>query len=168
MSKALQPISSVEAARAFLVFKDREVTALKMQKLVYFAHENHIVSTAKPFIADPVEAWVEGPVFPALERFIGNGDELVAEADLTETRNRVMDARTVTYIEGVWERLKEWSGRDLSDKAHAEGAPWHLATHPQRTFFQRLIDWEPKNPVISDALIRQYCRESGKWRYRGA
>lgn len=168
MGKALQSISSVEAAKAFLMIKDRDVNALKMQKLVYYAHENHIVSTAKPFIADPVEAWVEGPVFPALERFIGNGDELVADEDLPGTGNRGLDSKTVTYIEGVWERLKEWSGRDLSDKAHAEGSPWYLAIHPQRTFFQRLIDWEPKNPVISDALIRQYCRESGKWRYRGA
>ena len=168
MGKALQPISSVEAAMAFLNVKDRDVTALKMQKLVYFAHENHVVSTAKPFIADPVEAWVEGPVFPALERFIGNGSDLVAEEDLPRAGNRELDARAFTYIEGVWTRLKEWSGRGLSDKAHAEGSPWYLATHPQRTFFQRLIDWEPKNPVISDALIRQYCRESGKWRYRGA
>ena len=161
----LPPISSVQAARAFLAqaVKDgRDVSGLKMQKLVYIAHENHIIVTTQPFIADQVEAWFDGPVFPALERLIGNRDHVVTEADLP--RGSDVDADTAKYIGDLWEILKDWSGRRLSDKLHEEGTPWHMAMNPPRTFFQRIMLWEPKNPVIGISLIRRYCHESGKWR----
>lgn len=62
----LDQISSVEAAKAFLhVGKGANVSALKMQKLVCVAHENHIAQTSMPFISDRVEAWKDGPVFEA-------------------------------------------------------------------------------------------------------
>ena len=69
MDRVMEPISSAEAARAFLDVKgERYVSAMKMQKLVYIAHEDLIVKTGKPFISDTVEAWEDGPVFPgALE-----------------------------------------------------------------------------------------------------
>ena len=162
-SDPLPPISSVQAAKAFLAVKDdRDVTGLKMQKLIYIAHENHIIETTQPFITDRVEAWFDGPVFPALERFIGNRDHVVAEADLP--RSGDVDAVTVEYIRVLWEHLKGWSGRRLSDKLHEEGTPWHMAMNPPRTFFQRVMLWEPKNPVIGIGLFRRYCHESGKWR----
>lgn len=162
-SDPLPPISSVQAAKAFLAVKDdRDVTGLKMQKLIYIAHENHIIETTQPFITDRVEAWFDGPVFPALERFIGNRDHVVAEADLP--RSGDVDAVTVEYIRVLWEHLKDWSGRRLSDKLHEEGTPWHMAMNPPRTFFQRVMLWEPKNPVIGIGLFRRYCHESGKWR----
>ena len=164
----LQPISSSQAARAFLEVKDeRFVSALKMQKLVYIAHEDHIVQTAKGFISDPVEAWEGGPVFPALHRIIGNSEEL--SADVGELREiERPDEDVLRHVRRIWDHLKERSGPGLSKDTHDKDSPWHMAMNPPRDFFQRLTGWKPVHPVIEDALIRRFCWESGLWRFREA
>ena len=162
----LQPISSAQAARAFLEVKDeRFVSALKMQKLVYIAHEDHIVQTAKGFISDPVEAWEGGPVFPALHRIIGNSEEL--SADVGELRGiERPDEDVLRHIGRIWDHLKERSGPGLSKDTHDKDSPWHMAMNPPRDFFQKLTGWKPVRPVIKDALIRRFCWESGLWRFQ--
>ena len=166
MDGVQEPISSAEAARAFLEVKDgRDVSALKMQKLVYIAHEDHIVKTAKPFISDPVEAWGDGPVFPALHHIIGNSEE--KSADVRELREIEKPTEDVLqHVRNVWDHLKERSGPGLSRDTHDEYSPWHMAMNPPRGFLQKLIGWRPVHPVIDDALIRRFCFESGLWRSR--
>ena len=168
MSDALNPISSAEAARAFLEVKgEREVSALKMQKLVYVAHVNHIAETDMPFILDPIEAWVDGPVFPALHRFIGNSETASADVEALRAIKRP-DVDVLTYVGEIWDHLKERSGLGLSDDSHAVGSPWHKAMNPPRSFFQKLIGWKPKHPVIDDAMIRSRYRGSDDRRYDNA
>ena len=160
MNDALNPISSAEAARAFLDVKDeREVSALKMQKLVYVAHVNHIAVTNMPFILDPIEAWVDGPVFPALHRIIGNSETASANVEALRAIEKPNED-VLKYASVIWEHLKERSGPGLSDDTHAIGSPWHIAMNPRRSFFQKLVGWRPKHPVIDDAMIRL--------RYRGS
>ena len=144
----LQPISSAQAARAFLEVKDeRFVNALKMQKLVYIAHEDHIVQTAKGFISDPVEAWEGGPVFPALHRIIGNSEEL--SADVGELREiERPDEDVLRHVRRIWDHLKERSGPGLSKDTHDKDSPWHMAMNPPRDFLQKLTGWKPVRPVI--------------------
>ena len=168
MDRLLEPISSAQAARAFLEVKDeRYVSALKMQKLVYIAHEDLIVKTAKPFISDPVEAWEDGPVFPALHRIIGNSEE--KSADVRELREIEKPGEDVLrHVRKVWNHLKERSGPGLSKDTHDKDSPWYWAMNPPRDFFQKLIGWKPVRPVIEDALIRRFCLESGLWRFRDA
>ena len=166
--KPLSQISSVQAAR--LLFdacqasgaENNKVSALKMQKLVYIAHENHIASTGRPFISDRVEAWSNGPVFPALNQFIGNSrEDIVTEACLP--KNDCEDPKVEKYIGEIWDRLAKKTGVALSNATHAKGTPWHLAMNPQRNFFQMLIGWRPKHPVIDECLIKRYLRESRTW-----
>ena len=160
MSDALRPISSAEAARAFLEVRDeREVSALKMHKLVYVAHVNHIAETDMPFILDPIEAWVDGPVFPALHRFIGNSETTSAGVEALRAIDRP-DDDVLAYAGEIWDHLKERSGLGLSDDAQAIGSPWHRAMNPPCSFFQRLIGWKPKHPIIEDAMIRARYRPS--------
>lgn len=163
--KPLKPISSAEAARALFDASEgkSEISALKMQKLVYIAHENHIASTAKPLISDPVEAWSDGPVFPALHRLIGNSDKnLVTESCLPP--NGDLGERTMRYIKKTWDLLAARTGPGLSEDTHAKGTPWHMAMNPDLSFVQKLFLWRPKHPVIDDHLIRRYCRDLGVWR----
>ena len=163
--KPLNQISSVQAARALFDASggEREISALKMQKLVYIAHENHIASTTRPFISDRVEAWSDGPVFPALNQFIGNSDEdVVTKACLPE--NDYLDPRIEKYITEIWNRLANRTGPGLSKDTHAKNTPWDMAANPPRGFFQKLICWKPMHPVIDVHLIKRHLRESGPWR----
>ena len=165
----LNQMSSVEAARALFDASGgrRDISALKMQKLVYIAHENHVAFTGKPFVSDRVEAWSNGPVFPALNEFIGNSHKrLVADACLP--KNIDLDPRTKDYIKGIWDRLASRTGRGLSKDTHAKGTPWHMAMHPDRSFFQKLTFWRPIHPEIDYQLIKAYLCKSGMWRDRSA
>ena len=167
MKPPLNRMSSVEAARALFDASGgrRDISALKMQKLVYIAHENHIAFTGKPFISDRVEAWSNGPVFPALNEFIGNSHRrLVADACLPE--NGDLDPRTEDYIKGIWDRLANRTGRGLSKDTHAKGTPWHMAMHPERSLFQKLTFWRPIHPEIDYQLIKAHLCKSGMWRDR--
>ena len=166
MHTPLEPISSAEAARAFLEIKDgRDVSALKMQKLVYIAHEDHIVKTAKQLISDPVEAWGDGPVFPALYHIIGNSEERSVDVGILREIEKPSED-VLQHVRKVWDHLKERSGLGLAQDTHDKDSPWYMAMNPPRDFFQKLIGWRPVRPVIEDALIRRFCWESGLWRFR--
>lgn len=168
MDCVLEPISSAQAARAFLEVKDeRYVSALKMQKLVYIAHEDLIVKTAKPLISDPVEAWSDGPVFPALHLIIGNSEERSSDVkELWELEKPNEDV--LQHVGNIWDHLKERTGPGLSKDTHDKDSPWYWAMNPPRNFFQKLTGWKPVKPVIEDSLIRRFCLESGLWSLRDA
>lgn len=164
----LDQITSVEAAKSFLsVSENARVSALKMQKIIYIAHENHIAETSMPFISDRVEAWKDGPVFPLLAKIIGNKEKtVVTECALPSTNISKEKAELIEgYLGQIWKHHKDDSGQDVSDITHQKGTPWYAARNPkERSFFQRLIGWKPKHPRIEDDMIRHYCLEMGLWR----
>jgi uncharacterized phage-associated protein len=56
-------------ANQFLSWSDEagfNVTQMKLQKLVFFAHADFIVRTGRPLIKQEFEAWDYGPVVPSL------------------------------------------------------------------------------------------------------
>ena len=163
----LSPISSTAAARAFLeVCRDNWISALKMQNLVYIAHFNHICVTSQPFISDRLEAWTNGPVFPKLYQLIGYSDKKPANVEKL-MRIQIPDNDIVEYAGEIWINLKDQSGMDLSHNACGKSSPWHAARNPPReslSFFQKLVGWKPKHPIIEDAMIRYYFVMSGVWR----
>lgn len=163
MSDALQPISSVDAARTFLAVGG-DMSSMKLQKLVYLAHENHIGETGKPLIRDDVvEAWSEGPVFERLARLIGNSDDgKITTQDLPEG-GVVADAEIKEYLRSICELFKNSSGGDLSEITHMWGSPWRMA---RRTVHRRgFLEWlfssnNAERPVISDCMIRHHFQSS--------
>jgi uncharacterized phage-associated protein len=45
-----------------------ELTNLKLQKLLYYSQAWHLVLRGRPLFSDAIEAWVHGPVVPAVFR----------------------------------------------------------------------------------------------------
>jgi uncharacterized phage-associated protein len=107
---------------AYIVRKLKGCTHMKLQKLVYYSQAWSLVWLEKPLFHDPVEAWANGPVVPALYsvlrgQFQVSADQLAggsAEA-LTEEQQEVVDK----VIDFYGKHDPQW----LSDLTHAED-PW--------------------------------------------
>ena len=138
-STALNPMSSIAAARIFLVVGG-EVSSRKLQRIICLAHESHIRETDKPLIqGDAIEAWEQGSVLANLCRLIGDSDGgRVIPEDLPDG-TAVFDEDTREYVhrsarcsrafrESVcpaWrvagDRLGEWRGKASAEEGFSTG-----------------------------------------------
>jgi uncharacterized phage-associated protein len=101
------------------------MTAMKLQKLVYYSQAWSLVWDEKPLFADRIEAWANGPVVPTLYRkhkglftierkWASGGDA----AKLSPTNKETVDVVLGYY----GDKTLQW----LSDLTHQED-PWKNA-----------------------------------------
>ena len=105
----------------YILKQKGQVSAMKLQKLVFYSLAWHAVWEEQPLFPEPVEAWINGPVVPALySKHKGNwllssgmfgGDP----ANLSENEEESIDA----VLEGYF----HLNAQQLSDLSHSE-APW--------------------------------------------
>lgn len=122
------------------------MSAMKLQKLVYYSQAWHAVWSDEALFNNRIEAWANGPVVPALYEshrgqfvvgpgmFGGNPDEL--NADQKDSIDRVLKA--------YGDKSSQW----LSDLTHME-APWQHAR-------EGVPDGERSNREISLASMQEY------------
>jgi uncharacterized phage-associated protein len=113
------PNVSVHDVAAFILQQRGEMTAMKLQKLVYYSQAWSLVWDESPLFDEPIEAWANGPVVRALymrhqgdfmiKRWVGDPDKLTDNQRDT--------------IEKVLEFYGEMSSQALSNLTHQE-APW--------------------------------------------
>lgn len=118
----------------------------KLQKLTYYAEAWHHALYNSPLLRDcHFEAWVHGPVCPALyEQYKDYG-----WADIPKINNKPdIDNETNEFLEIVYATYGEFSGHQLEDITHNE-APWKEA----RT---GLEEFEPSNNIINPETMRKY------------
>jgi uncharacterized phage-associated protein len=97
------------------------ISAMKLQKLVYYCQAWSLVWDGRPLFDDEIEAWANGPVAPVLYRAHrgeslvhlvgGNAEEIAADAVAQET--------IASVLEFYGDKSSQW----LSDLTHAE-RPW--------------------------------------------
>ena len=118
-------MASVHDVAAFILDKKGWMTAMKMQKLVYYCQAWSLVWDDVPLFNDPIEAWVNGPVIPELFRHHrgqfkvrswpwGNAENL--EEYERETVEAILDD----------DAYGGFSSQQLSDLTHRED-PWRQA-----------------------------------------
>ena len=99
------------------------MTAMKLQKLVYYAQAWSLVWDEKPLFGEKIEAWANGPVVPRLYKWHKGsfdvamcpaGDSSLLAAEQRETVNAV--------LKFYRHRPSQW----LSDLTHREN-PWRDA-----------------------------------------
>ena len=113
-------MTSVHDVAAYILKSRGPMTSMKLQKLVYYSQAWSLVWDEKAMFDEPIQAWVNGPVCPALYQVhrgkfevdsIPGGD---ANA-LTSTQ-----IETVESVLGVYgTKSSQW----LSDLTHTE-RPW--------------------------------------------
>jgi uncharacterized phage-associated protein len=109
-----------------------QISPMKMQKLVYYAHGWYAGYIHQPLINESVEAWQYGPVIPSLyhefKRF-GSGSIKAKAVDFVPGGLAVVpppeDPNIRQFLENIWRSYSRYTGVALSEMTHAEGSPWH-------------------------------------------
>lgn len=131
----------------FITEKTGSMSAMKLQKLVYYSHAWHLVWDEEPLITNQFEAWANGPVVPAL--YNRHRGEFKVDASMFrdgDERN-LSDAEKGT-IQKVLDFYGDKSAHWLSNLTHQE-RPWLDARG-------NLPAGATSNAVISDAAIAEY------------
>jgi len=162
------PYSSFAVANYFIKKANdegrRDMSPMKLQKLVYFSHALYLAMTEKPLIDELVQAWDYGPVVASLYHEIKKfGTEHIDE--LCKTYKTDAEGKICNYaeivdennedankaIEMVWNTFKKHTARQLSNITHLEGNPWDTAYNAPE-------NKGVKGITIDNDLIKEYFR----------
>ena len=119
-------MATVYDVAKYILEKQGEMTAMKLQKLVYYSQAWHLTWEEEVLFSEKIEAWVNGPVCPELYK-IHSGQFKVDSSflDLNVTTNNLSPEQKES-IDNVLGFYGDKSSQWLSDSTHAE-EPWKNA-----------------------------------------
>lgn len=146
-----------------------EISPMKLQKLVYYAHGWHLALNHEPLIDEQVECWQYGPVIRTLFHAFKNFGSSPITIDATETEQLKdddvsgwgfsfetvrpeippADESSLSVIDSVWEAYKNYSASHLSNMTHVEGTPWKIV-------YDQYNGAPPKGSDIPQDEIKKY------------
>jgi uncharacterized phage-associated protein len=141
---------------AFLVRQHGPMSAMKLQKLVYYGQAWSLALHARPLFEQDVQAWAYGPVVYDLfkqhrGRFVVSGATVQGDATCVDHEPEARD-----LLDRILSSYGTLDGARLSDLTHSE-EPWLLAR-------QVTPDGGPSQAVISHASMRAfYGRQPPPW-----
>jgi uncharacterized phage-associated protein len=163
------PYGGKAIANYFLDLADsngRKIDAMKMQKLVYFAHGWCLALKECPLITERIEAWRYGPVVrelysafrdagsgpithPAYEAVFKNGSIsfYIPRIDEEDEGGQVDEDFAKSLLDEIWKVYGEFSAIQLSNLTHEPGTPWSETWSANK-----------RNSIISDELIKTYFK----------
>lgn len=116
-------MATVHDVAAYILEKTGPVTAMKLQKLVYYSQAWSLVWDEAALFPERIEAWAHGPVAPDLYEH-HKGMFEVARWDLGDSAALTVDERDT--IDRVLDFYGDKSAQWLSDLTHRED-PWREA-----------------------------------------
>ncbi len=137
-------MANVHDVAAYILRKHGAMTAMKLEKLVYYAQAWSLVWDEAPLFRERIEAWGAGPVVPALY-YRHRGEFQVAE---WEGNPDALNDKQRDTVEAVLSFYGNKSSQWLSDLTHSE-QPWIQA----RT---GLAPLERGNREITKASMAEY------------
>ena len=151
-------ITYSDVADFFLAFAnefEEPITNLKLQKLVYYAQAWYLANYGKSLFDADFEAWVHGPIIPALyyKYKIYSFKPIIEDLSIEDIKNRI-DKDIFEYLNEVAEVYMPRTGYEMELMAHRE-LPWIAA----RKGFEP--DQSCHN-IISKESMRQYYGEKIK------
>lgn len=130
---------------AYILSKSGPITAMKLQKLVYYSQAWSLVWDERPIFPERIEAWANGPVCPDL--YYAHQGEFTITAEprgnaknLTKAERETVDA----ILKHYGKRTAHW----LSDLTHRE-RPWKDAR-------EGIPDGTRSNRPIMPAAMAEY------------
>jgi uncharacterized phage-associated protein len=116
-------MASAHDVAAYILKKNGAMSAMKLQKLVYYCQAWHLVWEDRPLFPERVEAWANGPVVRDLYD-VHRGQFHVAEWPQGEPA--ALDAGEQGSVDAILEHYGDKDAFWLSEATHRE-APWHDA-----------------------------------------
>lgn len=131
----------------YIIEKNGSMSAMKLQKLCYYAQAWSLVWDDKPLFREKIEAWINGPVIPRLYRehkgSYNVSKSLIPQADSNNLTDRQRDT-----IDRVVKFYNKYDSQQLSDLTHFED-PWAKAR-------KGLSNSERSNVEISREHMAEY------------
>jgi uncharacterized phage-associated protein len=118
-------MASVLDVAAYILAKHGPMTAMKLQKLVYYSQAWHLAWEEKPLFDERIEAWANGPVVPVLYRKHRGRFTLSPDESLGGNERELSQSERDT-IEAVIDAYGDKTARWLSELTHRE-EPWRGA-----------------------------------------
>lgn len=137
---------SVFDVAAYILRKQGDMTAMKLQKLAYYSQCWSLVWDERSLFDEPIQAWANGPVCPALYEKHRGMFQLSAETIAGDISALDDDAKDT--INSVLKYYGDKSAQWLSDLTHSE-SPWLEAR-------SGLAAGDRSNSVISNASMAEY------------
>lgn len=115
---------SVKDVAAYILRRCGEMSAMKLQKLVYYAQAWSLVWDDRPLFTEPIEAWANGPVVRELYD-MHRGQFLVSPGSIPGDPDR-LSPEQVESVDVVCDAYCKMTAQQLSDLTHGE-QPWREA-----------------------------------------
>jgi uncharacterized phage-associated protein len=106
---------------AYILQKQGSVSAMKLQKLVYYSQAWHAVWEEQPLFEERIEAWANGPVVPVL--YQQHKGKFRVEASDIDGDAGALSASEAESVDIVLQTYGDKNPQWLSDLTHAE-LPW--------------------------------------------
>jgi uncharacterized phage-associated protein len=130
----------------YILQKTGPMTAMKLQKLVYYSQAWSLVWDEKPLFPEEIQAWAFGPVCPVL--YEAHKGEFVLSKDRFSAHQGTLTESGRATIDAVIDGYNQYSAQQLSDLTHSED-PWNKT----RDGIEPLVRSER---VISHELMAEY------------
>lgn len=111
---------------AHILEKKGEMSAMKLQKLVYYSQAWHLVWDEEPLFTERIEAWANGPVVPNLYRVHKGFFKVGTHGTWSHGDSSKLTRSQKGSIDAVLDFYGDKSGAWLSELAHRE-RPWREA-----------------------------------------
>lgn len=116
-------MASAHDVAAYITEKRGEMSAMKLQKLVYYSQAWHVTWEEKLLFSDRVEAWANGPVVPSLYREHRGQFKVKAWPKGSSSK---LSEKQAESVDAVLKFYAPKTAHYLSDLTHSE-APWRDA-----------------------------------------
>lgn len=138
-------VSVLDVAK-YILESAGDMTAMKLQKLVYYSQAWSLVWEDEQLFSEKLEAWANGPVSPEL--YACHRGQFKIGRDFPYGDSSKLNPTQKETIDRVLEALKEKSGLWLSELTHSE-SPWKDARGDAQPT-------ERSNTEISLASMHEY------------
>lgn len=159
ITKQSPPYDALAVSNYFLK-KHKNISPMKLQKLLYFAHGWHLAIVGEPLLEQRVEAWDYGPVIPSVYReFSRYGSNSIEQP---EGNYKIKDGKiikcipminenddsSISILDSIWDTYGNFSAIQLSNLTHQKGTPWEQ--------IKSQTGLSDRNTVIPDDMIKDY------------
>ena len=103
---------------------DDDITNLKLQKLLYYAQGFHLALYGTPLFKEKIEAWIHGPVCPAVyHQYKDFGSNNIITSLIQKNFNEIFTNEQLEFLDEIYEVFGQYSAWKLRDMTHQE-LPW--------------------------------------------